>query len=94
MPQRKTQIDPREEMRDRYQREVTEAVTAALDRGYAATRIGFDLVNDPAFVRKLFTGHKFSIPTLVKVRAKMHLFEKPRKFSVVSASSHSAKVLD
>lgn len=93
MPQRKLlnmQDDPREAMRNKYQREVTEAVTAALDRGYAATRIGTDLVNDPAFVKKLFTGHSFSLPTLVRARARMHLFAKPREFSVVQPS----KVLD
>ena len=86
----KSPDDPRDEMRDRYQREVTEAVTAALDRGYAATKIGVDLVNDPAFVNKLFTGHRFILTTLVRARSQMHLFAKPREFSVVSPS----KVLD
>jgi hypothetical protein len=86
MAQSKRVIDPRDTLREKHRRELIAEITEALDRGYAATAIGREILHDPSFVSKLFNGHGFRISTLIQARAKMHLYAKPRKPSVVTRS--------
>ena len=92
--------DPREALRERHRTELQALVTAALERGHSAFRIGMAVTGDPAFYKKLLAGHGFRIATLLTAKACMHQFEQPPKPTAFARSLRSvpnsspSKVLD
>ena len=83
--------DPRPTLREQHRRALLQEVTGAIERGYAASTISRAITSDPGFVQKLFDGHIFRISTLLKARANIRQFDRPRFPAPVPSPS---KVLD
>jgi hypothetical protein len=59
-------------------RKVLARITAAMENGFSATRIGYIASGDPLFVSKLKAGHAFRPSTLWRAFEAIEEFDRPR----------------